>query len=341
MPKPRKSESLFGDQAPPPSRPQAPRRSPEEIAGRKKEIQDRARDDYIFRGELKKVFNQQSEMHRSSQESGQNSGIIRDLEIIRSNVSQKEIIIVKRVNQRRKRHYLLNGDICVYCYVKNLWPKLIIKPLTIRLDSEKEIPLIDGYDDENEFVIKAIFKPITLSIRRRIDPFIFDQVSTSDSGNMSMNLDEYKKLSFRCCFKKWNLPITVDIDEKDGLVNEKSWKEIEETIHPKLFDSIMGEFISLNDITEEEEELLDQQSERLFSKDSTGVSNPSEGIRLYCEASVFAKEFSISGKGLDNLSYKAASMMRYIANKGGEIHARQIDSPSKNKGSKQATPRRR
>jgi len=321
MAKNRKSESLFDNTELNNSKPTIVRRTPEEREEHRKKIEEVSSKDCIFRGELKKAFRSETELARSDS----NLSIIKELEAIRENVSEKEMDVVVKANRRRKRHYLLNGDICVYCYVRNKWPKLIIRPLTIDLD-KSVVPKIEGYDKKDEFVIKAKFSPITIGVRRKIDPYIFDQLD-GDYSHASINFDEYKKLSFISCFKEWNLPIEVKLD--DNRVSEESWEIIEKTIHPRLFDVLMGEFISLNEINEEELNILEQQCERLFSKNSKGVTNPIEGIRLYCEASVFAKEFHLSGKDLNSLSYRVASMMKYVSNKGNEIQIRQMDQSSK------------
>jgi len=328
MSKSHKSESLFGSNELNSAKPTIKRRSPEEIANNKKQVQDSAKKDYIFVDNLKKVFQSEAELQDSAK---QNVGIVKELEKINSSFAEKEISIVSKANQKRKRHYLLNGDVCVYCYIKNLWPKLIIRPLTVRLENEK-IPKIDRCDKDNEMILKVKFKPITIGIRKRIDPFIFDIMPDSNSS-MSINIDEYKKLAFICCFKEWNIPINVEIE--DERVTEECWEILKDTIHPKLFDTIMSEFIYLNDMSEEENEILLQQSERLFAKESSGVNNPSEGVRLYCEASTFYKEFGLFGKSLDNLPYRVASMMKLVANRGNEIHIRQMEATSK-KSSKSA-----
>jgi hypothetical protein len=335
MPSNRRSESLFGDGELKPKRSSAPnRKSKKEYQDERKKIQSHCRNDYMFKGELQKAF--QSEVE--SRAAGSDSSIVRELETIREAVHIKERNIVARANRRRKRHYLLNGDIVVYCYIKNNWPKLVVKPLTIELD-EETIPSIDGYNKENELVLKATFKPITIGIRRLIDPFIFDQLDSEDNVQ-STNYDEYKRLAFVTCFKSWNIPIEVEFEE--GRVSDDCWSSFSKIIHPKLFDVLMAEFISLNDIQEKEIEVLEQQCERLFAKKSSGVNNPIEGIRLYCEASTFAKEFSLSGVDLNNLSYRIANMMRYVSNKGNEIQIRQMDqAKGSSKKAKVAKPGRR
>ena len=335
MTKNKKSESLFGDSKLNTQKKEFRRRTPEEIQKQREEVRKRTKKDYIFKGELKKAFQNEAEIKNAN---NSDIRIIQELESMKESISEKEMSVVSKANRRRKRHYLLNGDIVVYCYVLNEFPKIKIKPLTISLDKD-EIPAIDGYSGDKEFVLKAIFNPITIGIRSKIDPFIFDQLEI-DLSSPSINYDEYKKLAFISCFKSWNIPI--DVEFEGNRVSDESWSMIEETIHPKLFDVLMREFISLNEIHKEEMEILEQQCERLFAKKSAGVSNPIEGIRLYCEASTFSKEFGLSGKDLNSLSYRVASMMRYVANKGNEIQIRQMDQSSKSspKKAKTAAPRR-
>ena len=329
MAKDRKSESLFGSNELNAPKQKFRRRTPEEMKEQREKVGKATKKDYIFRKELKKAFQSETEIKNSN---SNDLGIIQELESMRERVSEKEMGVVSKANQRRKRHYLLNGDVVVYCYIQDKgWPRLKIRPLTISLDKE-EIPPIEGYESEKETVLKVTFKPITIGIKGKIEPFIFDQLEI-DLDSPSINYDEYKKLAFISCFKSWNIP--VDVEFEGDRVSEESWSTIEKTIHPRLFDTLMGEFISLNEMHAEEVSVLEQQCERLFAKKSSGVSNPIEGIRLYCEASTFAKEFNLSGMDLDSLSYRVASMMRYVANKGNEIQIRQMDQSS-NSNPKQA-----
>jgi len=332
----RKSESLMGESLNPPPPRQMTR---EEIQSRSKQIREDAKKDYLFKKELKERFGQHEQFVSEQQGRSQHSSIIGELTALREHVSHQELKIIQRVNERKKRHYSLNGDVVVYCYVKNNWPQVIVRPLTISLDESLPILPIDGYEDENEIVVKAIFKPITVGVKNRIDHFIYEPNSDNDM-RLLMNYDEYKKLSFSCCFKSWNLPI--DLEFEDGRLTQKSIDMIEHSIHPRLFDIIAGEFVRLNDISDDETKVLDQQCERLFSKNSKGVSNPAEGIRLYCEASAMAKEFYLSGGDLENLPYRVSTMIRFVANKGNEIHIRQMDSGSKpsQKGAKVIGARR-
>jgi hypothetical protein len=329
----KKSESLFGDSSqPPPAKQQGARRRPdfskEQRTQSKKEI-GALRKDYLFRGELKDKFEEEVKKAGGDPRNSENTGVIKQINRMQSHVVKKENALMKAANERRKRHYALNGDVRVYCYVKNQWPKMIVRPLSIRIDKFPEVPPLGPFEGENEFLLEAVFRPITLGVRRALDPFIYEPVSDT-SDQLTVNTDEYKKLAFLTCFKSWNIPCELPFNE-NGFLSEEAREVIERKLHPLLFDVLSGEFIALNNISEQEYKMLDQQCDRLFGKGDRGVSNPLEGIKLYCEASALAKEFHLSGKDLDELPLRVSSLIRHVSQKGNEIQSKELEASRKGK----------
>jgi len=327
-----RSESLFGDSSTSSNVPHKTQLTPGLTKEDIEAARESAKKDYIFKHELKEVFEERVQGAQGV-ESAENIGVIKQINRIQEHVISQENALLKIANQRRKRHYALNGDVKVYCYIKNEWPKLIVRPLTIQMSDFPIIPSLGPFNGKGEMLLEVTFRPITVGVKKRIDPFIYEPVSDT-SDQLSINSDEYRKLAFFCCFKSWNIPIVLPFSN-DGILDESAFKIIEKEIHPILFDVVSSEFIGLNDISGREMDLLDQQCERLFGKNSKGISNPLEGIKLYCEASVFAKEFSLSGRNLDELPIRISSMIRHVANKGGEIHSKELDA-NKNKPNKRA-----
>ena len=279
----KKSESLFdSSELKAPSKPMAKQPTPEERA----EFKQKLKDDYLFKAELQEGYKSDLAAHfpqrMEGPEAAENRGVIRQIDRMQEHVTQKENVLLKIVNKRRQRHYLLNGDVKVFCYVRNEWPKIIVEPLTINIREDVEIPSLGPFDGENEMLLEATFRPITVGVKRMIDPFIYEPVG--NTGKLNINTDEYKKLAFLCCFKGWNIPIDLPFD-KNGRLDNSVLEIIEKSIHPGLFEVVAGEFISLNEISMKEMDTLDQQCDRLFGKNSRGIDNPFEGIKLYCEAS--------------------------------------------------------
>lgn len=326
MPGKERSESLFGDIASSQSNSTVPKKrkiNPEEAKKQRQEREKAAKNDYIFKNELKDVFDETAK----SIESVKNKNTKKPIDRSKTYQIREENSLIKIVNERRKRHYDLNGDIRVYCYIKNEWPKLVIKPLTIRIDEPLQIPSLGPFEREGESLLEVVFRPMTIGLKKKIDPFIYEPQSL-ETDHISINIDEYKKLSFFCCFKSWNIPIDLPFNN-EGRLTEEAFDIINKKIHPLLFDVVSSEFINLNDITEKEVKTLDRQCERLFAKDTKGISNPLEGIKLYCEASAFAKEFSLSGRDLDELPLRVSSMIKHVANKGNEIQSKELDNKKK------------
>ena len=338
----RKSESLFSEgesignipvdkRQIPPIRSTIPQESMQEQ--RKK-----AKEDYIFKNELKEKFQQQVQIAQQSVEQRENQGILRQIHQMKEFVSIDENIIMKRTNERRKRHYTLDGNVKVYCYVKNNWPKMVVKALTIDLNEKIPIPPLGPFSGEDEFLVEVIFNPITIGVKRKIEPFIYDPVDKY-SSKITINSEEYKKLVFAFCFQSWNIP--VQLNKVNGILDEDSRNILSKHFHPILFDVIAREFISLNEVSDNEIQVLDKQCERLFAKKSQGIPNPLEGIRLYCEASSFAKEFSLSGKSLEDLPIRIGTLIRHVSQKGNEIHMREFDTNRKKPKSTKAIGRRK
>lgn len=327
MAKNKKSESLFSNanELKKTKSISIPKKSPEEIKKEREKIKNALKNDYLFKSELKDKT--EKELYE------ENKSIIHELKTKKEFGIKRENELIKKINERKKRHYSIDGSVIVYCYLKEIdWPHIVIKPLTISLKEDKEIPSLGPFDEkQKEMLLKVKFKPITLKIKRQIDHFI-TEVTDQGKSNTLINMDEYKRLAFLCCFDSWNLE---DCFERE---NGKIKQESIEKMHPRILDIVSNEFIKLNEISSEEIDLLEQQSERIFSKGSKGINNPSEGIKLYCEATALAKEFYLSGADAENLPYRISTMMRFVVNKENEIHNRQMDQESKKhkKGAKVA-----
>jgi hypothetical protein len=235
-----------------------------------------------------------------------------------------------RLNEYRQRHFTLDGDVVVYCKVLNDWPRLVVTPLTVSLILSQEIPKLEC--GKKEELVKTVFRPLTLGVHRRLEPFIYEDRKTTQGTETFIDQEEYARLAFITCFKEWNIP--VELEQVNGRLSDAACELLRKQVHPGLFTTIASEFLRLNEMSEEERAILDRQSAILFAKNSQGVTNPTEGIKLYCEASVFAKEFMLSGKDLDALPYRVATMVRFVTQKNNEMRASELDSGAKAKPTK-------
>ena len=236
---------------------------------------------------------------------------------------------LERANERMKRHYTLEGDVLVHYKIKNDWPKLQFCSMLVPLDLKEKVPDIsEKVFGDDEISLEVVFRPLTVKLRRKFEPYIFDIKNVeNDVKEMRFDYVEYYRLVFMSCFKSWNIPVELEKND-EGFLTERG-RESFSLLHPKLIECLASDFVELNEIRDEEIEVLEKQCDVLFKKDSEGVQNAVEGIKLYCEASVFSKEFALSKSELDNVPYRAAELIRRVANKNGEEIKRQFNEDQK------------
>lgn len=245
--------------------------------------------------------------------------------------------ILERVNTRKKRHYDYYGNIVIYTKVKKInlpfsdFPLHNISSLLVSTDLKEKVPEIKK--EENAFIIKSIFKPLSIKQKTLIDPFIIEYSTNQDylraeGTPMTIDSDSYSKAVIETCLLDWNLDIEIQRDNI-GRLSEKTKNEIY-SLYPSIIDSISRDFVNLNDVSEQELAALERQASVLFSENSKGVTNALEGVSLYCEASLFAKEFSLSPDNFDKLPSRIGKLIRFMANKSNEAEMARMER-NKNK----------
>jgi hypothetical protein len=105
-------------------------------------------------------------------------------------------------------------------------------------------------------------------------------------------------------------------------------------VHPRLVEEIGDELTRLNELQEAEHDVLEKQSEQLFSKDNKGVANAVDGIRDYCELSAF-KEMAVEPS---KLPWRETQALRVVLSKKNEKEREQMDELDRK--NKKPPPRR-
>jgi hypothetical protein len=281
------------------------------------------KEDYLFRNaptaepdamarELRSVFEGQMSVAQMRQRAMQeNSGpaITRDS------------AFNNRVLEHKRRHTTPDGDLVVWCAATMTdEPGLRVRRLSAPVDPTEKI--VELKAERDEFLIRAVFRRLTLQEHKNIEPFVTDTVGNEHR----LGVGDYRMLLFCRCFKEWNVP--VQLNKENGLLTAESVETVK-SLNPRLIEEIGDELITLNELQQCECDVLKSQSKSLFDKNSDGVKNACDGIREYCELTSLVKEIGVD---LERLSWRDANALRIVL--GARIdsekeHIRDMDKKNK------------
>lgn len=313
------SESLLED-APTPQP-----KSVNQLVEAPRENTTREQNDYLFKNDLGREA-PDSELNNAMRDrsrwSFENDEAFKELRLRDRFNTTLTTVLNERAALHRRRHFSLDGRVIVYCRVRNKWPRLDVVPLTVPLQVERKVPKLEVNEQRNEKLLRVVFRPLTVGLRRAFHPYVYETRIMNNVPQAFQNNDELARLCFIHCFESWNLP--VELETQNRRLTDEACDVLRKQLHPRLVDVVAREFLRLNELSEQEQKLLKSQCGSLFDEKSNGVDNPTEGVRLYCEAATFAKEFGLSGKALDELPYRVAALVRYVVSQENEIRQREL-----------------
>lgn len=177
------------------------------------------------------------------------------------------------------------------------------------------IPHIDG-DKEEE----AIFDIMTYGDHSLIEQTCRHETEREDGKKQfEIDFNEVRRLTLKRSLMSWTL--NIPIERRNGWLTPKSYERIGKVAAPLLEAFLDGYWIR-SEITKEEEAIIDRQSAVLFGKNSRGVSDACEAVRLYCNMSSQWEKFGLRDEELAGMSYRKFIMLKMMTNNENEAMRR-------------------
>jgi hypothetical protein len=183
-------------------------------------------------------------------------------------------------------------------------PDIIRVPVRVSWFNSICLPNENGNHEE-----VALFKVMTFG-----DNFIIEKACRYEEeveGISMTNVDynEMRRLSLKRNLINWTLNIPIERD--DGWLTEKTYERVGRLPAP-LVEAFLDGFWKSSEISKEEEERISKQASSLFGKNSRGITDACEAVRLYCTYGSFAEKFNLNGRQVMDLPFREYLMLKMM-----------------------------
>lgn len=178
-------------------------------------------------------------------------------------------------------------------------------------------------DPEGEIEEKAVFAVMTFGDHMTIENVC--RYEAEDDGRKYTGLDfnEMRRLALKRSLLRWTL--NVPIERRNGWLTPESYEHVGRVGAP-LIEAFMDKFWIYSQVTEDEERTMERQASILFSKNSRGVTDACEAVRLYCTMSSQWEKFGLKEEELDSMPYKKYQMLRMMVGYENEAMKKQMST---------------
>jgi hypothetical protein len=211
-------------------------------------------------------------------------------------------------------------------------PGTVVVRVPVVWDGYLCLPCHNGNEEE-----EAVFKVMTVG-----DNILLENACryehTGDEGQkiVEMDFNEMRRLALRRNLLSWSLD--VPIERANGWMTSSAYTRVGKVPAP-LLEAFLDGFWRSSEVSADEERMIDKQSTVLFGKNSRGVSNACEAVRLYCTLGQFADKFDISREELNDLPLREYLMLKLMASNENEAMKRNHSSGSQHHSSRISTGR--
>jgi hypothetical protein len=192
-------------------------------------------------------------------------------------------------------------------------------PVRIKMCREGGLrfPHPDG-DEE----VKACFKEMTFGDNLMIEQACRHEVDR-EGGKTQTEIDfnEMRRLTLKRNLLSWTLG--EPIERENGWITPECYEKHIGQVEGPLVEALLDEFWKRSDLNSEEVSLINRQSAILFGKNSRGVTNACEAVRLYCTMSSQWEKFGIKEDELADMPYRKYVMLRMMISNENEATRRQ------------------
>jgi len=187
--------------------------------------------------------------------------------------------------------------------------------------------------------VEATFRTMDYGSYRGIEQESAEPIETELGQQMESNFNEMRRLILRRMLLSWSLDISLDFDE-NGWLTDECFKKVVSAPAP-LVAAILTKYENTIYIDNDEMKTIDMQAAVLFSKNSRGVTNACEAVRLYCVLHEFWEKFGLNRFDLTKLPYRDFLMLRIMSKKDSDAKAAEIRGREKMKHSRMIGPKGR
>lgn len=188
-------------------------------------------------------------------------------------------------------------------------------------------------DDESDDEEEAVFNVMTFG-----DHLVFDKAcryyEDIDGHKVSsVDYNEMRRLSLRRNLADWTLD--VPIERHNGWLTDECYERVSGIPAP-LIEAFLDGFWKSSEIDSEEEKTINKQAGILFRKNSGGVSNACETVRMFCTMSSFAEKFNMSHEDIRALPFRDYVRLKMMVDHENESMKKEQGSDKKKSETKVA-----
>jgi hypothetical protein len=200
-------------------------------------------------------------------------------------------------------------------------PDEVMVKVKVYWDGNICLPHPEGEEEE-----EAIFGVLTYGDHAMIEQACRHETEREDGKKQTeVDFNELRRLTLKRNLLSWSL--NVPIERRNGWLTPESYKRIGKVSAPLLEAFLDGYWIH-SDVTKDEEAVIDKQSAILFGKNSRGVADACEAVRLYCNMTSQWDKFGLKEAELSTMSYRKYMMLKMMTNNENEAMRR--ESKAKN-----------
>ena len=191
-------------------------------------------------------------------------------------------------------------------------------PVYVKIYREQGLRFPHPEGDEE---VKAIFSIMTFGDHLMIEQACRHETERED-GKMVPEVDynEVRRLTLKRNLLSWSLD--EKIERENGWLTRDCYKKHVGQVEAPLIEAFLEAFWMRSELTKDEESVIDRQSSILFGKNSRGVTDACEAVRLYCTMSSQWDKFGIKEEELTNMSYQKYLMLRMMTSNENEAQRR-------------------
>jgi len=194
-------------------------------------------------------------------------------------------------------------------------PNRVRVPIQVRWDDNFCLP-----DPDGEEMVEAVFKMMTFGDHFAVEQACRIEVEKDGRKSMVTDYNEMRRLTIKRNLIDWD--IDIPIEREHGWLTPDCYSRVGSVFGP-LLEAFLDGFWSKVEVTADEEKQIDRQASILFSKNSRGVVDACEAIRMYCTMGTFSEKFGITYKDLPDLPFRDYVMLKIMVGHENEATRRQ------------------
>jgi|ETNvirnome_2_300_1030623.scaffolds.fasta_scaffold15734_2 hypothetical protein len=185
--------------------------------------------------------------------------------------------------------------------------------LQVRVSCVRGFYLPDSDGDKEE---AAVFKVLTFGDNTVMERVCAYQVPVGPGQNVTeYDVHEMRRLFVKRNLLEWSLP--VPIERENGWMTKESYQRVSRVSAP-LLEAFLDKFEDHMAITKTDEEKMSRQASVLFSKNSHGVADACEAVRMFCTLGNFWEKFGLTRHSIMDLPYREYVMLKMMMGKESE-----------------------